>query len=295
MTPAGHTHGAVVAALRAGRAQRRPEPSCARLVEAVGKTAEEKGVTVADVFAGKPKQLRVFEAQQRNVNRFGEAHRPQVVTLHKLARAAGLALVDVYGEEELAAAWEHKDLRVDDRVRGWDLVLDLPKSDSVLQGLMDALDERQLRDLVHEAKTDTFRQVERWAGYAVGSEDREPVRPATGGLSTPRPRGWSARDQLVVLADDVDPAPAGMVRSRGRPGPLGFGRPRARGDGPCQSETAENFAGSTPRPRGWSLSTIRGKAHLLVDPAPAGMVRVAYDCCTASSGRPRARGDGPST
>ncbi|NWF28006.1 relaxase domain-containing protein [Streptomyces sp. PKU-EA00015] len=172
------------------RAHEKAQLTTARLVEAVEKAAEEKGVPAAELFDGKPKQLRVFEAQQRNVRRFGEAHRMQVVTLHKLARAAGLDPADVYGESELATAWEHKDLRVDDRVRGWDLVLDLPKSDSVLQGLMDALDEQELRGLVHEAKRDTFRQLERWAGYAVGGKDGEPVRLATGGLLA-----WSVEHQ----------------------------------------------------------------------------------------------------
>ncbi|MGW1493853.1 MobF family relaxase [Streptomyces sp. NPDC002402] len=112
----------------------------------------------------------------------GEAHRMQVETLHKLVRAGGLSLADIFDEEELSDAWAHKDLRVDGRVRGWDCVLDLPKSDSVLQGLMDPLDERELRALVHQAARDTFRQSERWCGYAVGSEDGEPVRLATSGL-----------------------------------------------------------------------------------------------------------------
>lgn len=172
------------------RAHEKAQLTTARLVEAIEQAAEEQGVAAAELFDGKPKQLRVFQAQLRNVNRFGEAHRMQVVTLHKLARAAGFDLVDVYGGEELATAWEHKDLRVDDRVRGWDLVLDLPKSDSVLQGLMDALGERELRDLVHEAKRDTFRQLERWAGYGVGSRGGEPVRVATGGLLA-----WSVEHQ----------------------------------------------------------------------------------------------------
>ncbi|MFH9575684.1 MobF family relaxase [Streptomyces sp. NPDC017454] len=172
------------------RAHEKAQLTTARLVEAIEQAAEERSVTAAELFGGKPKQLRVFQAQQRNVNRFGEAHRMQVVTLHKLARAAGLDLAEVYGEEELVTAWEHKDLRVDDRVRGWDLVLDLPKSDSVLQGLMDALGEQELRDLVHEAKRDTFRQLERWVGYGVGSKDGEPVRVATGGLLA-----WSVEHQ----------------------------------------------------------------------------------------------------
>ncbi|MEU7253428.1 relaxase domain-containing protein, partial [Streptomyces sp. NPDC045251] len=139
------------------RAHEKDRLTTVRLVDAIEQAAEERGVTAAELFDGKPKQLRVFQAQRRNVNRFGEVHRMQVGTLHKLARAAGVGLADVYGEEELATAWEHKDLRVDDRVRGWDLVLDLPKRD-------------------------TFRQMERWAGYGVGSRNGEPVRVATGGL-----------------------------------------------------------------------------------------------------------------
>ncbi|ASR00834.1 relaxase domain-containing protein [Streptomyces sp. 11-1-2] len=99
--------------------------------------------------------------QQRMVHRQGDRHRMQVGTLHKLARAAGLSLDDVYGERELAEAREHADARVDDRVRGWDLMLDLPKSDSVLPGLMSEADAREYRDLVHQAKVDTIRQVER--------------------------------------------------------------------------------------------------------------------------------------
>lgn len=172
------------------RAHEKAQLTTARLVEAIERAAEEQGVTTAGLFDGKPKQLRVLQAQQRNVNRFSEAHRMQAVTLHKLARAAGLDLGDVYDEEELATAWEHKDLRVEDRVRGWDLVLDLSKSDSVLQGLMDALGEQELRGLVHEAKRDTFRQLERWAGYGVGSKDGEPVRVATRGLLA-----WSVEHQ----------------------------------------------------------------------------------------------------
>ncbi|MDQ0689007.1 conjugative relaxase-like TrwC/TraI family protein [Streptomyces achromogenes] len=172
------------------RAHEKAQLTTARLVEAIEKAAEEKGVEPGELFEGKPKQKRVFEQQQRNVHRFGDMHRMQVTTLHKLARAAGISLDDVYGETELATARENKDLRVDDRVRGWDVVLDLPKSDSVVQGLMDLLPAEKLRELVHQAKDETFRQMERWAGYAVGSKDGEPVRLATGGLLA-----WSVEHQ----------------------------------------------------------------------------------------------------
>ncbi|MET8832036.1 MobF family relaxase [Streptomyces sp. NPDC004610] len=172
------------------RAHEKAKLTTARLIEAIEAAAEEKGVTAVGLLEGKPKQQALLETQRRMVHRQGERHRMQVTTLHKLARAAGLDLADVYGVAELAEAWEHKDRRVDDRVRGWDLVLDLPKSDSVLQGLMPELGEREFRDLVHEAKRDTLREVERWVGYGVGSEDGQPVRLAAGGLLA-----WSVEHQ----------------------------------------------------------------------------------------------------
>ncbi|MFE5243197.1 MULTISPECIES: MobF family relaxase [unclassified Streptomyces] len=164
------------------RAHAKAKLTTARLVEAIEAAAEDRGVAPADLLEGKPKQQKVLAQQQRMVHRQGDRHRMQVTTLHKLARAAGLSLQDVYGETELAEAREHADQRVDDRVRGWDLMLDLPKSDSVLSGLMPEVDERQFRGLVHLAKADTIREVERWIGYAVGSEDGQPARLATGGL-----------------------------------------------------------------------------------------------------------------
>ncbi|MGC0413858.1 hypothetical protein RKD32_006787 [Streptomyces sp. SAI-195] len=105
------TGARLVTSRTSARAHEKAQLTTARLVEAIERTAEEQGVTAAGLFDGKPKQLRFLQAQQRNVNRFGEAHRMQVVTLHKLARAAGLVLADVYDEEELATAWEHRSSR----------------------------------------------------------------------------------------------------------------------------------------------------------------------------------------
>ncbi|OKJ46835.1 MobF family relaxase [Streptomyces sp. CB02115] len=172
----------------------------ARLVEAIEAAAEERGTTPAELLEGKPKQARVFAQQQRMVHRQGDRHRMQVGTLHKLARAAGLSLDDVYGERELAEAREHADVRVDDRVRGWDLMLDMPKSDSVLAGLLPDADGREYRDLVHRATVETLREVERWVGYAVGSEDGQPVRLATGGLLA-----WSVEHQSARPMGDGQP------------------------------------------------------------------------------------------
>ncbi|GAA5083143.1 MobF family relaxase [Streptomyces similanensis] len=183
-------HPATGARLLASTASVRVHPDAhltvARLTEAIEALAAERGVEPADLLAGKPKQQKQLATQQRMVNRFGEGQRLQVGTLHKLARAVGLDLADVYGAETVERAWASKDKRIDTRVRGWDLVLDLPKSDSAVSGLMRDLDERTFRELVQRAKDDTVRQAEEWIGYAVTGEDGEKVRIATGGLL-----GWS--------------------------------------------------------------------------------------------------------
>lgn len=85
-------------------------------------------------------------------------------------------------------------------MRGWDLVLDLPKSVSLLAGLMSETDEREYRALVHQAKTETLAALENWIGYAVGSEDGQPVRLATGGLL-----GWSVEHRAARPMGDGQP------------------------------------------------------------------------------------------
>lgn len=182
------------------RADEKATLTVAPLVRAIEAKAAEEGVEPGDLLEGKPKQQAKLKQQQRMVNRKGEAQRLHVDTVHKLARAAGVDLTAVYGEEAVEFAQEHKDLRVDSRVRGWDLVLDLTKSDSTLDALMPDLDERAYRELVHEAKDDTLRVAEQLIGYAVGSEDGEPVRIATGGLL-----GWSVEHRAARPMGDGQP------------------------------------------------------------------------------------------
>lgn len=200
-------HPATGARLLASTASVRVHPDAqltvARLIEAIEARAAERGVEPAGLLAGKPKQQRELATQQRMVHRFGEGQRLQVGTLHKLARAAGLNLADVYGTDAVERAWAGKDKRIDTRVRGWDLVLDLPKSDSALSGLMGDGDERTFRELVQQAKADTVRQAEEWIGYAVTGEDGKKVRIATGGLL-----GWSVEHlaaRPVTAGEPGDP------------------------------------------------------------------------------------------
>jgi conjugative relaxase-like TrwC/TraI family protein len=182
------------------RADPRATLTVAPVLRAIKARAAEEDVDLEALFDGKPYQLSKMRQQQRMVEKKGEAQRLPVQTLHKLARAAGVDLTDVYGESELATAWEHKDARIDSRVRGWDLVLDLPKSDSLLAGLMSEADEKTYRALVHQAKDETLCALEDWVGYAVGSEDGEPVRLATGGLL-----GWSVEHRAARPMGDGQP------------------------------------------------------------------------------------------
>ena len=172
----------------------------APLLRAIEEKAAEEGVEASALLDGKPKQQRVLAQQQRMVNRRGEGQRLHVETVHKLARATGVDLVAVYGEDAVASAWANKDLRIDTRVRGWDLVLDLTKSDSTLDGLLPDLDEKTYREIVHQAKDETLRMAEQLIGYAVGSEDGEPVRIATGGLL-----GWSVEHRASRPMGDGQP------------------------------------------------------------------------------------------
>ncbi|MYX18454.1 AAA family ATPase [Streptomyces sp. SID8374] len=172
----------------------------APLVRAIEEKAAEEGVEASALLDGKPKQQRLLAQQRRMVNRKGEGQRLHVETVRKLARATGIDLDAVYGKEAVAYAWANKDLRTDTRVRGWDLVLDLTKSDSTLDGLLPDLDEKTFREIVHQAKDETLRMAEQLVGYAVGSEDGEPVRIATGGLL-----GWSVEHRASRPMGDGQP------------------------------------------------------------------------------------------
>jgi hypothetical protein len=69
--------------------------------------------------------------------------------------------------------------------------------------------------------------------------------------------------------------------------------PRACGDGPCSPCTLKIRRGCSPRVRGWSLSGALNVTALDVLPARAGMVPAGGGPVHASSGAPRACGDGP--
>ncbi|MEV8476185.1 MobF family relaxase [Streptomyces sp. NPDC051173] len=182
------------------RAHPRSQLTGARLVEAIEAAATAAGVEPEDLFRGKPKQKKKYETLARMVHQQGERHRLQADSLHRLARAAGLDLADIYEAVELADARAHEDERVNVRVRAYDLVADLPKGDSVLWALLAEQREESFRDLVHQAKRDAFAQLEKWIGYGLASEDGKLHRIGTGGLL-----GWTVEHQSARPVDDDTP------------------------------------------------------------------------------------------
>ncbi|MFI6283082.1 relaxase domain-containing protein [Streptomyces sp. NPDC050988] len=193
--------GAPLFASRASvRAHRKATLAVAPLLRAIEEKAAAAGVEPGALLEGKPKQQKTLAGQQRLVIKEGETQRLNIVTVHKLARAVGIDLPDVYGRAELETAWRHKDLRVDSRVPGWCVVLDLPKSDSVLAGLLPERAESEYRLLVQEARADTLNAAEQLIGYAVRSQDGDLARIATQGLL-----GWSSEHRAARPMGDAQP------------------------------------------------------------------------------------------
>ncbi|MFC8424117.1 relaxase domain-containing protein [Streptomyces sp. NPDC057236] len=167
-------------------------------MEAVKTAAETVGCEPVDLFVDKPKQARKWATLARMVHQKGERHQLQIDSLHRLARAAGIALEDVYEADELAEARAHEGERVSIRIRAYDLVADLPKSDSILWALLAERHEKEFRALVHQAKREAFTELERWIGYGLAGEDGELHSIATGGLI-----GWSLEHQSARPVDDT--------------------------------------------------------------------------------------------
>ncbi len=114
-------------------------------------------------------------------------------------------------------------------------------------------------------------------------------------LSTcsPRERGWSHQTRMRVPRLVVFPARAGMVPWRASLVQGGRGVPRASGDGPESSHSADTRSPCSPRERGWSNRRAAWRATAGVFPARAGMVPPRRESSRRPRCVPRASGDGP--
>jgi len=147
-----------------------------------------------------------------------------------------------------------------------------------------------------------------WSGAPNDHHRHRHVGPAYAGMvrcrigmgiwpwwSAPRTRGWSLRRRNRRHSSSVGPAYAGMVRHTMTTTTYIRSRPRVRGDGPVETGQASPSAGSAPRTRGWSRIDHPHRARHMVGPAYAGMVHPGPRFAGCEPGRPRVRGDGPSS
>src|SRR5690606_31184757 len=100
------------------------------------------------------------------LRRDGDAHRAPVTELAPIAEAAGIDPALLWDREELAAARAHADERVRIGNRGYDLVLNLPKSVSVLYGLASPEVAAAIEEEYLAAVRETVAAVQAWAGHA---------------------------------------------------------------------------------------------------------------------------------
>ena len=110
---------------------------------------------------------------------------------------------------------------------------------------------------------------------------------------SPRPWGWTVRDDLVSCRAVVFPTPVGMDRYSSRSLQRLASFPHARGDGPELHTTFRESDKFSPRPWGWTV--LDAAAHRLdtVFPTPVGMDRGRGVHRQRVRGFPHARGDGP--
>ncbi|MFE3455962.1 MobF family relaxase [Nocardiopsis aegyptia] len=137
------------------------------LVYAVQAIAEAAHTTPEELLAASERCAARYARLVRGLARDGEAHRAPVRDLEAIAAEAGFELDLVYGATELATAREHADARVRVGNRGYDLVLNVPKSVSVLYGLADAPLAGRIEELYLQAVRETVAGVQDWCAYGV--------------------------------------------------------------------------------------------------------------------------------
>ncbi len=113
--------------------------------------------------------------------------------------------------------------------------------------------------------------------------------------SPPPTRGWTWAGSAAPPGSWVAPAHAGMDPGRARRAMAPRRRPRPRGDGPTMADTTTAPAWSPPPTRGWTRCAARQLRPRVVAPAHAGMDLGIGRLAPLVGGRPRPRGDGPSS
>ncbi|MBX9387400.1 MobF family relaxase [Streptomonospora nanhaiensis] len=154
------------------------------LVDAVYAIADAAHMPAADLFTSAAAAER-FARLERGLLRDGEAHHAYVRDLEVIAEQAGVDPAMLWDPAELATAREHADSRVRVGNRGFDTVLNMPKSMSVLYGLVEDRTAAEIEEIYLDCVRETVASLEEWAGYAVAGhhgDGRSAARVSTSGL-----------------------------------------------------------------------------------------------------------------
>ncbi|QVJ03473.1 relaxase domain-containing protein (plasmid) [Nocardiopsis eucommiae] len=155
------------------------------LVEAVERIAEAAHMSPAELLAGSERSAKRYARLMRGLHRDGDAHQAPIKDLSAIAAEAGVGLEVLYDKQALAQATAHADSKVRVGNRGYDLVLNMPKSVSVLYGLADPAMAAQIEELYLRAVNETVAGVEQWCAYGVSGhhgDGRSAERVGSSGL-----------------------------------------------------------------------------------------------------------------
>jgi conjugative relaxase-like TrwC/TraI family protein len=144
----------------------RAKLAAAPVVEAVRAIAEAAHMDPAELLES-PRLAARFARLEKGLVRDGQGHRAPVAELEAIAEAAGVDAGMLWPEKELERARAHGDERVRVGNRGYDLVLNMPKSISVAFGLADEKTAAEIEEIYLEAVRETVADVEGWVAYGM--------------------------------------------------------------------------------------------------------------------------------
>lgn len=154
------------------------------LVEAVRQVTEAAHMSPTELL-GSTTLIDRFEQLERGLEREGEAHYAPLADMAPIAKAAGIDPSMLWPQADLERAQANSDQRVRVGNRGYDLVIDLPKSWSMLAALGDQSLTDLIEDTFLESVRETVTAVEGWVAYGMTGHhgDGETGRPIdTSGL-----------------------------------------------------------------------------------------------------------------
>ncbi|MGW8529106.1 MULTISPECIES: MobF family relaxase [Nocardiopsidaceae] len=144
----------------------RAKLEAAPLVEAVRAVAEAAHME-PQALLDSPRLAARFARLEKGLVRDGQGHRAPVAELEAIAEAAGVDPGRVWEASDLERARAHGDDRVRVGNRGYDLVLNMPKSVSLAFALSDEKTAAQVEEIYLESVRETVADVEGWVAYGL--------------------------------------------------------------------------------------------------------------------------------